>query len=307
MNKLKCKICGFEGMNLVTHLKFKHKISVSEYKEKYKVNIVYLHSDELKKKISDTLIQLNKNPEFRKENSDRQKNGASCLTKPYWLNKGLTEIQASDKISELQKKNCQKHLAKDDLRECSHFSSKYWIKRGLSPEDAKIEVSKLQSKLSVRSSKFLGHIRSDEENGKISDSMKKMIDMVGKGKWASHFGKFNGRSKSEIEFYNYIKQNIDNLVEANVPIGNYIVDVIKNEKIIEFYGDFWHANPLLFSEYKILKSHLGTCIMVNEIWKKDSIRIDKLKDLGYDVLIIWEMDWNKNKIECIEKIKKYLI
>ena len=32
MNKLKCKICGFEGMNLVTHLKFKHNTTVSEYK-----------------------------------------------------------------------------------------------------------------------------------------------------------------------------------------------------------------------------------------------------------------------------------
>lgn len=307
-DKLKCKICGFEGKSLVSHLRFKHFVTIQDYKTKYNENVVMLCSDEWKKKISETLKKHNEDETFRKENSNRQKNGASIYTLKYWTNrKGLSINDAKKMVSNIQKRNSQKHLDKDDLQECSHFSKKYWIKRGYSEENAKIEVSKLQAKLSAKSSKFLGHTRTNEDKEKISSSMKKTILQVGKGIWASHFGEFSGRSKMEIEFYNYIKNNVDPSIEANIPVGNYIVDIIKNKKIIEFYGDFWHANPLIFCEDKMLKDHLGGIRMVRDIWKKDKIRIKTLIDSGYEVMIIWEMDWNKNKQECIDKVRKYLV
>jgi G:T-mismatch repair DNA endonuclease (very short patch repair protein) len=307
MNKLKCQICGFEGMNLVTHLKFKHFQSVDDYRKKYGQRQVYLHSDELRNKISNTLKKLNENIEFRRENSNRQKNGASCLTIKYWTNRGVSEENARIKISELQKNNCRKHLVNGDLQECSHFSTKYWIKRGCTEQEAIKNVYNIQSELSSKSSKFQGHIHTDEEKERISSSLKKMIDVVGRGKWARHFGEFNGRSKAEIEFYNYIKENIDLSVQANVSVGNYIVDVIKTRKIIEFYGDFWHANPLIFSKCNKLYPHGRRVMMAEDIWKKDNARISWLRSEGYEVLIVWETEWKKQKEVCIEKIRKYLL
>ena len=307
MNNLKCKICGFEGRNLVTHLKFKHFCNSGQYRQKFGSCLLYLHSDELRKKISTTLKRLNKDAGFKKRNSDCQKNGASHFTIKYWMNRGFTENASKEKISLLQKNNCRRHLEKNDLQECSHFSPKFWIKRGYSPEDAKKEVSKLQSKLSSRSTKFLGHVRTNEQKERISSSVKKMIDVIGKGRWASHFGKFNGRSKIEIEFYNYIRENIDASVKANVPLGHYIVDVIKGKKIVEFYGDFWHGNPSIFSECKKLYPYGKSAMLVGDIWKKDNERISCLKSSGYDVIIVWESEWNKNKQECIDKIRQHLI
>jgi len=307
MNNLKCQFCGFEGMNLVTHLKFKHSCNSVQYRQKFGPCRLYVHSDELKKKISNTLKKLNQDKSFRKENSDRQKNGASCLTIKYWVNKGLSELDAKTKVSELQKQNCQKHLDKDDLQECSHFNSKYWIKRGYSKKEAINEISKLQAKLSSRSSKFEGHVHTDGENERISSSVKKMIERVGKGNWAKHFGNFNGRSKAEIQFYNHIKENIDASVEANVAVGPYIVDVIKGKKIIEFYGDFWHANPSIFSECKKLYPYGKSVMIASDIWKKDGVRISCLKSKGYELLIVWESEWNSNKQECVDKIRKYLV
>lgn len=306
MNRLKCRVCGFGGMNLVTHLKFKHSLSVDDYRKQYGQCQVYLHSDELRKKISKTLKKLNENPEFRLQNSQRQKNGASCLTIKYWTNKGLSDIEAREEVSTLQKQNSLRHLSKNDLQKCSHFSEKYWIERGRSPIEAKKEVSTLQTTLSARSSKFTGHIRTDDQKERIASSVKKMINKIGKGTWAKHFGNFNGRSKVEIQFYNYIKENIDASVEANVPIGHYIVDVIKEKKIIEFYGDFWHANPSIFSECKKLYPYGKNAMLVKDIWEKDNIRISYLKN-KYNVLIIWESEWNKHKEKCVDKIRKYLL
>ena len=175
---------------MVTHLKFKHLTSVEEYRLQYGECKVYLHSEELRNKISKTLKKLNKNSVFRKQNSERQKKGASCLTIKYWMNKGYDKEGAIHKVSELQKNNSQKHLKKNNLQECSHFSDKYWIKRGYNEKDAIEKVRCIQSKLSSRSSKFKGHIRTDDQKERISSSVKRMINIVGKGTWASHFGEF---------------------------------------------------------------------------------------------------------------------
>lgn len=137
--------------------------------------------------------------------------------------------------------------------------------------------------------------------------MKKHIERVGSGKWGSHFGQFNGRSNAEIRFYEYIKQNIESKVLASVPISDYIVDVCIGKKIIEFYGDFWHANPKAYKEHQVIKGFSYEPKFVKKIWEDDKNRIDSLMGLGYNVLIVWESEWNNDKLACIEKIKKYLL
>ena len=222
----------------------------------------------------------------------------------FWMQRGFSEVEAKHKVSEIQKINAKKYVAK--IRpEYSMFNKQYWIvKKGMSEEDAIKKVSEIQSKLSAKSPRFTGKVRTTESKIKISNSMKKKIELIGSGKWTSHFGSFNGSSKIEREFYNYIKENINGDVKANFPIENYIVDTIHNKKIIEFYGDFWHANPKTFKCEDDLK--YGSFNKTAEkIWEHDKRRIDFLKYLGYDILVIWENDWIKNKKSCIEVIKKF--
>jgi very-short-patch-repair endonuclease len=222
----------------------------------------------------------------------------------FWMQRGFSEVEAKHKVSEIQKINAKKHVAK--IRpEYSIFNKQYWIvKKGMSEEDAVKKVSEIQSKLSPKSSKFKGKVRTTESKIKISNSMKKKIESVGAGEWASHFGSFNGSSKIERELFDYIKENINVNVKANFPIENYIVDIIHDKKIVEFYGDFWHANPRYFKSDDEIKS-FSINKTSEEIWTYDKQRIDFLESIGYSVLIIWESDWKKNKSECISLIKKY--
>lgn len=45
--------------------------------------------------------------------------------------------------------------------------------------------------------------------------------------------------------------------------------------------------------------------LAKEIWEIDAKRIGFLKLLGYDVLIVWENDWKKNKEEVVNLLKKF--
>lgn len=222
----------------------------------------------------------------------------------FWMQKGMSEIEAKQKVSEIQKENAEKSISKIKP-DRSIFNKQYWIiKKGLSEKDAIQKVSELQSKLSAKSSRFKGKVRTIESKIRISNSMKKKIESIGSGMWASHFGYFNGSSKIEREFFCYIKENINENVEANVPIYNYIVDVIHNKKIIEFYGDFWHANPN-FYKFEDCFKYYNFDTTAGKIWEKDKQRIDFLISIGYDILIIWENDWIKNKQKCIDNINKF--
>lgn len=222
----------------------------------------------------------------------------------FWMQRGFSEEESKLKVSKIQTENSTKRVAKHKP-EHSHFNKQYWVvKRGLSEENAIKEVSKLQATLSSRSSKFKGKLRSEESKLKISDSMKRKIALVGGGEWAKHFGEFRGSSKIERTLFNYIKENINPNVEANVPISRYIVDIIDGKKIVELYGDFWHASPRIFESADRIKSY-NINKSAEEIWERDRIRIEYLKSNGYSICIIWEWEWNKHKQECVDRLTDF--
>jgi very-short-patch-repair endonuclease len=74
-------------------------------------------------------------------------------------------------------------------------------------------------------------------------------------------------------------------------------------KIIECYGDFWHANPKVFlNENQILRG----VTKVKDVWNKDKHRQQVFQELGYEVLILWEQDINSNIENVKEEIRNFL-
>ena len=69
--------------------------------------------------------------------------------------------------------------------------------------------------------------------------------------------------------------------------------------IVEFYGDCWHRNP------KIYNDNISENIRI-----KDNKRIQKLKDKGNKIIIVWETDYLKDKkktlIDVFDKIQKII-
>lgn len=77
-------------------------------------------------------------------------------------------------------------------------------------------------------------------------------------------------------------------------------DIIFPDKkvVIEIYGDRWHANPIKYKKEDIIHTWYGD-LKACDIWERDGIRERHIKSLGYDLIIIWETDINKNNFEKI--------
>ena len=85
----------------------------------------------------------------------------------------------------------------------------------------------------------------------------------------------------------------DEFIINGRPFDVYIKD--KN-LLIEFNGSFWHRDPR-FSKYKNDPTSI-------KIWNSDKEKIDTAKQMGYDVKVIWQKDWEscENKEEYIKQI-----
>jgi hypothetical protein len=65
----------------------------------------------------------------------------------------------------------------------------------------------------------------------------------------------------------------------------------KTNTIYEFYGDFWHGNPLLYKPNKINNCQ-NKKLTFGELHKQTIEREISIKRNGYNLITIWELEWN---------------
>jgi G:T-mismatch repair DNA endonuclease (very short patch repair protein) len=75
--------------------------------------------------------------------------------------------------------------------------------------------------------------------------------------------------------------------------------------IIEYFGSFWHASPVRYSDENTIFNRFGKIQTAKEIREKDTIRLSHLHELGWNSLVIWEHDL-KNPIIVKDKVKEFI-
>jgi hypothetical protein len=120
-------------------------------------------------------------------------------------------------------------------------------------------------------------------------------------------------SKISIKFFNLLIDELDikwalfwkneKLIADKNSKKIFRVDFLYWNKIIEFYWDYWHHNPSIFSWDKITYWWL----IGETIWENDRIREKMITDNWFQLLIIREKDFNTKLLWCIEKAKKFLL
>ena len=91
-------------------------------------------------------------------------------------------------------------------------------------------------------------------------------------------------------------------------IGPYKVDAFCPElnTVFEFYGYYWHCHAdKKNTTHPTIKDKDGKTMTVKDIHTRDHQRVQDLQDQGYNVEIIWEMDWQALLTQRPE-IKVYL-
>ena len=88
------------------------------------------------------------------------------------------------------------------------------------------------------------------------------------------------------------------------------LDFYDKEKnlVIEFLGDYWHANPKIY-EADAVFNRSKTPILAKQIWKYDKQRKRNIcKVLNNPIYIeVWESDWKENPDKVMEEILKYYV
>lgn len=95
-------------------------------------------------------------------------------------------------------------------------------------------------------------------------------------------------------------------IEFQLEVGQTYVkpDLFYNGKIIEFQGDVFHGNPLLFEKNET--PHPYNSLTVQELNNKDMKKFEYYRSKGYDIIEVWETEYYTNKKEVIEKCLMYL-
>ena len=83
----------------------------------------------------------------------------------------------------------------------------------------------------------------------------------------------------------------------------FIYDFVFNDKLIEINGDYWHCNPKFYDETFYNMSKRKTA---KEIWEIDARKKEIAEQNGYKLLVVWENDYNTNPTVVIEKCLEFL-
>lgn len=79
--------------------------------------------------------------------------------------------------------------------------------------------------------------------------------------------------------------------EYKIPGTNYAVDGYdpQSNTVYEFLGDFWHGN---LNTYDPDQLHPKRGVSFEELFIQTTKRLEEIHDRGYQVMYIWESDWN---------------
>lgn len=266
------------------------------------------------KKISDNTRELMNIPEMKKFYSERfsgDKNpNAKCNTTEEHR-KSISPFSKSFKgYAGMTEDEIDKHIAgciKLDKAGRTTNQIEYWINKGYCEDEAREMVSERQRTFTLE--KCINKYGFEEGYKKWKERQEK---------WSkSLYNSFlvDGDNRTPIsKFENECKTIICNKLNITIPkkqryISNtngehYSYDLTINHKIIEFNGDYWHCNPMIYKCDYFNKNKQKTA---SEIWEYDKQKIKCAESYGYKVLVVWESEYNKDKAGTIQKCIDFLL
>jgi len=213
----------------------------------------------------------------------------------YWVSKGYSAVAALSKTKEVQKdRSLKSPAAKKGARGYSIRTVEYWIKKGLTHEEATLKVSKVQvtNGLDFYTSKY-------GSNGKemFNARIRQWLDSPGNKRMVAN------RSKKSIELFKQLEIGYYGPDEKTVRGKQKVhrVDFLYGKKIIEYYGDYWHGNPKIYTGNEMIRKK-----KVNDVWLHDSKKVRDLEDNDYTVMIVWENDYISSPVEILQKCRDFI-
>lgn len=293
---VKCAICGYISRSLQGHLIYTHGIKPKEYEKQY--NAKFMCEEEAK-------IRSDK---FKGKNNPAYNHGGKLSP---WSYKNQSKIK--EEIDACKEKTI------NAVKESTNLNTKleYWIEQTNGDIDRAKEL--LRQRQQTFSLEKCTEKYGDEEGYKVWKERQEKWQNTLKSKSDEEIAEINKKkiykngmiSKSEQDLFSNLFESFSEL-EQQVFIKHnslqyYAYDIVLDNKIIEYNGDYWHANPIKYSKDDSIKYPNNKIKTAKEIWEHDEEKLNFAKSLGYDVLVIWESEYKNNKEETLEKCKMFLM
>ena len=115
-------------------------------------------------------------------------------------------------------------------------------------------------------------------------------------------------SKHQYEIYESLKENDSSWEDERYAGGVGVVDMLnkKLKVVIEYFGDYWHCNPEVYSDDYY---HKTLCLTAKEKQNKDKIRLNKilLSENVDKIIVVWEKRFHEEGLtNVLKKIYEFI-
>jgi hypothetical protein len=229
----------------------------------------------------------------------------------YWLAKGYNEVEANHKLSMFQKEAGDEFIKKinEDPTKYNNIRQnqiQYWLDRGFSDDEANKKIKEWQTTFTLE--KCIKRYGEEKGTRVFNDRQEKWIKSL-----YANFKKYGDGRSPQSKWVNDIKAKLKEIgfdipdkekwIKDGKTNRSYSFDLTIGKKMIEFNGDYWHMNPVKYKEDDFNKT---IKLLATEKWQYDAEKIKTAESNGYDVLIVWESEYNENPSTIIEKCIKHL-
>lgn len=259
----------------------------------------------------------------------------SCVE--YWINLGHTELESIDLVS--------KHQAKQSKKRTTYISPRsysYWENLGYNDDDIREILKSIQSRTKES---FISNYGEDEGVFKYDSMLQIRADTYYSKpiEQQNAIKKSKGRTKEQLIlergldeanaiiasrcnsiqnseaniFFRIIDEKNNVLLTESVTgyktneywikhdTGMYFVDYKYKNKIIEYYGSYWHCDERTFPNPTDIHPTYKEPVSIKR--EQDKERINYIKKQGYDVLIIWATDVALDAHKSINQCLNFLL
>lgn len=251
--------------------------------------------------------------------ADNHRNSLRPIRKEYWLAKGHSEEESVQLAKAAKDKNNRNGGTRDS--KYAQRTIGYYLVRGhsqieattmLAEAQATFSLEKLINKHGEEEGKRRWQERQDKWQNTLNlKSFEEQEDINRRKIYRSGMSNASSQlfEKIDRQGARWGKKTETNLGEMMVTVSGkkrFMIDFAYGGKLIEFYGDYWHANPNKYADDAVIFCGKGRLVKAHEKWEMDKKRQDFLKDLGLSLLIVWEHDFKTNPEKVIQECKIFL-
>lgn len=189
----------------------------------------------------------------------------------YWLNKGFDEKESRQMVSKRQQT----------------FSLKTCIEK-YGPEDGLIKFNERQ----VKWQKTL------YKNGKLKSGYSEVSQEL-------FFKLIEDIEINDSNYFIFAKKGGEFVLNDDNGFYRYDFTDLKNKRIIEYNGDDYHGNPNKYNADDF-PNPFRKDLTAKDIWNKDKQKILIANNNGFEVFVVWDLEYKKNKEEILNKCKEFL-